>query len=60
MSGWVKSNAVRIYKGKSVTLENAIKKLAEDNIDGTNDWYSWRAINESKLPNGICLPQWNQ
>jgi hypothetical protein len=43
-----------------VTLEEAIKKLAKANVDSTNDWYSWRKINESKLPKGIQLPAGNQ
>jgi len=43
-----------------VTLEDAIKKLAKDNVNSANDWYSWRAINESKLPEGLSLPQGNQ
>lgn len=43
-----------------MTLEEAIKKLAEDNVDKTNDWYRWREVNESKLPDGIKLPDGNQ
>ena len=43
-----------------MTLEEAIMNLAESNIDENNDWYSWREINEEKLPNGIELPQGNQ
>jgi hypothetical protein len=43
-----------------VTLEEAIKRLAKNNVDSANDWYSWRTINESRLPAGINLPQGNQ
>lgn len=43
-----------------MTLEEAIKELAKDNVDTKNDWYRWRAINESKLPQGINLPEGNQ
>ena len=43
-----------------MTLEDAIKKLAMANIDGENDWYRWRTINEDLLPDGIVLPEGNQ
>lgn len=43
-----------------MTLEEAINKLAKANVDSTNNWYSWRKINESKLPEGIHLPEGNQ
>lgn len=43
-----------------MTLEESIKRLAKANIDENNDWYSWRKINESRLPKGILLPEGNQ
>ena len=50
-----------------MTLVEIMKKLTEtitvyakEFIDSENDWYSWREINEDKLPNGIELPLGNQ
>ncbi len=43
-----------------MTLEESIKDLANSTINSENDWYSWRTINENKLPQGIHLPQGNQ
>lgn len=41
-------------------LRVALIRICNENIDQTNDWYSWRAIDETKLPIGISLPEGNQ
>ncbi len=43
-----------------MAIEDAIIELAKANLDEANDWYSWRTINENKLPAGISLPSGNQ
>ena len=50
-----------------INTENSFKELKEviinyskKYINETNDWYSWREINEDKLPKGIKLPDGNQ
>ena len=39
---------------------DSIIKICEENLDTENNWYSWRTINESKIPEGIILPHGNQ
>jgi len=39
---------------------DSIIKICEENLDIENNWYSWKTINESKLPEGIVLPNGNQ
>ena len=41
-------------------LTETITAYAKDFINSENDWYSWREINEEKLPLGIQLPLGNQ
>tara|TARA_R110002051_G_scaffold304491_1_gene373851 strand:+ start:178 stop:855 length:678 start_codon:yes stop_codon:yes gene_type:complete len=41
-------------------LTETITEYAKGFINAENDWYSWREINEEKLPNGIELPMGNQ
>ena len=36
-------------------LLNALVKLADQNCDAVNDWYSWRRIRPESLPPGIVL-----
>lgn len=43
-----------------MTLTESIEELAKRTVDTENNWYNWRTINESKLPQGITLPQGNQ
>lgn len=43
-----------------MTLYDSIIKICKENFNEENDWYSWRNINESKLPNNIQLPEGNQ
>lgn len=43
-----------------MTLKQAILNLSKSNIDGINDWYNWRSINENLLPANIKLPIGNQ
>jgi len=43
-----------------MSLEEALFKLAKKTIDSNNDWYSWKKIDETKLPFGIKLPEGNQ
>lgn len=40
-------------------LRDALIRLCNENINQTNDWYSWRTIDEAKLPSGISLPEGN-
>lgn len=39
---------------------DSIIKICEENLDKENNWYRWKTINESKLPDGIILPEGNQ
>jgi hypothetical protein len=41
-------------------LKKTIADYSKEHIDTLNDWYSWREINEEKLPQGIKLPDGNQ
>lgn len=41
-------------------LTETITDYAKEFINSENDWYSWREINEKKLPKGIELPIGNQ
>lgn len=41
-------------------LKDALVDYCKVHIDPINEWYSWRAIDEKKLPSGINLPQGNQ
>lgn len=41
-------------------LREALIRLCNENINQTNEWYSWRKIDETKLPGGISLPEGNQ
>ena len=41
-------------------LTKTITDYSKEHIDALNDWYSWREINEEKLPLGIELPKGNQ
>ena len=41
-------------------LIKTITDYSKEHIDALNDWYSWREINEEKLPLGIELPKGNQ
>jgi len=41
-------------------LETILIELCVNHFDDKNDWYNWRKINESKIPQGIILPQGNQ
>ena len=41
-------------------LIKVITDYSRKNIDELNNWYSWREINEDKLPLGIKLPRGNQ
>tara|TARA_B100001113_G_C21004920_1_gene576629 strand:+ start:307 stop:981 length:675 start_codon:yes stop_codon:yes gene_type:complete len=41
-------------------LIKTITDYSKEHIDALNDWYSWREINEEKLPLGIKLPKGNQ
>lgn len=41
-------------------LTETISSYAKGYINDQNDWYSWREINEDKLPSGIALPEGNQ
>mgnify|MGYP006145565689 FL=1 len=50
-----------------INTNNSFKELTEviinyskKYINEANDWYSWREINEDKLPKGIKLPDGNQ
>lgn len=42
------------------TLEISLVRICKENFDNTNDWYNWRKINESLIPQGITLPIGNQ
>jgi hypothetical protein len=39
-----------------MTVLEALLELCKRTINDSNDWYSWRKINEKKLPSGITLP----
>ena len=41
-------------------LSKIIAEYAREYINELNDWYSWREINEEKLPFGMKLPTGNQ
>ena len=41
-------------------LTKTITDYSKEHINALNDWYSWREINEEKLPLGIELPKGNQ
>jgi len=41
-------------------LTKIITDYSKEHIDKLNNWYSWREINEEKLPLGIKLPKGNQ
>lgn len=41
-------------------ITETITAYAKEFINSENDWYSWREINEEKLPNGVELPIGNQ
>lgn len=41
-------------------ITETISAYAKEFINSENDWYSWREINEEKLPNGVELPIGNQ
>lgn len=41
-------------------LQDAINSLVNEHVDDKNDWYSWKRINENKLPLGIILSDGNQ
>ena len=41
-------------------IEEIIIKISQEIIDGANEWYNWRKINEEKIPLGIKLPEGNQ
>ncbi len=43
-----------------MTLLESLYKICKENIDETNDWYNWRKINESLIPDSITLPKGNQ
>lgn len=43
-----------------MNLIESLNILCEKNIDSNNNWYNWKTINESKLPDGIILPNGNQ
>lgn len=43
-----------------MNLKNAIVTISSTCFDNTNDWYNWRKINESALPQDIELPEGNQ
>ncbi|MCW2120721.1 hypothetical protein [Flavobacterium sp. 7A] len=43
-----------------MNLKNAIVTICTECFDNTNDWYNWRKINESVLPQDIKLPDGNQ
>ena len=42
------------------TLEKSLVEICKINLDDTNDWYNWRKINESLIPQRITLPGGNQ
>jgi len=39
----------------AMTLEQVVRGLANSNLGGRNEWYSW-GINEADLPKGVLLP----
>lgn len=41
-------------------LQEALIQICNESIDLTNDWYSWREIDKTKLPSGISLSEGNQ
>lgn len=41
-------------------LKSIILDYSKRYVDAENNWYNWREINETKLPNGIKLPIGNQ
>ena len=41
-------------------ITEAVNVYSSKYLNVQNDWYSWREINESKLPAGINLPKGNQ
>lgn len=43
-----------------MTITDAITELCFEYLSDENDWYSWRRINESKIPGNITLPEGNQ
>jgi hypothetical protein len=43
-----------------MNLKNAIVQLSNDLFDDINDWYNWRKINETLIPQEIKLPAGNQ
>lgn len=43
-----------------MTLHDSIIKICIENFDEKNDWYNWRNVNESKIPDAIQLPEGNQ
>ena len=43
-----------------MTIIEALNNFCIENFNQSNDWYSWREIKESKIPNGISLPKGNQ
>lgn len=45
---------------KEMSLKSAIIELGNDLFDETNDWYNWRKINETLIPQEIKLPAGNQ
>jgi hypothetical protein len=43
-----------------MNLKSAIVELSNNLFDDTNDWYNWRKINETLIPQEIKLPAGNQ
>ena len=43
-----------------MTLTDSIIKMCKENFSKENNWYNWREINETNLPEGIKLPNGNQ
>ena len=41
-------------------LLESLSNLCEENLTATNDWYNWRNINETLIPDDIILPKGNQ
>ncbi len=42
------------------SLKDAIVELCNDYFNESNDWYDWRRINETLIPQQITLPEGNQ
>ena len=42
------------------TIHSIEPHKGTESFNEKNDWYNWRNINESKLPDGIILPEGNQ